>query len=274
MGSEMVLAKIKYSMNKAESAYFIYKWISQNIEYNWNYDIEREILSVTILTYKEGKGVAIEISGLFKSLYEFLIIDSNIITVLTKLTTYNRNKTNLIDIKDYSWNSVFINGKYYLIDSIRGAGSCNSTRFYKGQDEKFFGINPKDSIRFHFPNNKKCQLLSKPITKDEFNSKALITEGIFNYFKTFSPDVQTLRNEGDIKLVKTFDKPIDKIEIFGLMDTMNYEENELLMVYFLDDPTISNGSCSISIPLMETGYLEIYIRVNNKESFYVTYECY
>ena len=37
MVNEMLKAKIKYLMNKEESAYFVYKWIAQNIEYNCNY---------------------------------------------------------------------------------------------------------------------------------------------------------------------------------------------------------------------------------------------
>ena len=72
----------------------------------------------------------------------------------------------------------------------------------------------------------------------------------------------------------TFDKPIDKIEISASMDTLNYEECELPMIYFLDDPIISNGTCSISIPAMGTGYLGVGIRVNDKESFGITYETY
>ena len=103
---------------------------------------------------------------------------------------------------------------------------------------------------------------------------ALISQGFFKYFKTFSPDVQTLRNEKEIKVVMTFDKPIDKIEISGSMDNLKYEENELPMMYFLDDPTISNRTCSISIPVMGTGYLDVGIRVNGKESFGITYEAY
>jgi transglutaminase/protease-like cytokinesis protein 3 len=79
-------------MNKVESAYFIYKWIAQNIEYNWDYNIEGDILTETFLTYNEGKGGAIGISGIFKRLCELLSADSNIITGLTKITTYNRNK--------------------------------------------------------------------------------------------------------------------------------------------------------------------------------------
>ena len=272
MANEMIKDKIKYSMNKAECAYFVYKWIAQNIEYNCNYIIEEESSTEIILTYNEGKGGAIGITGLFNRLCELLNVDSNIITGLTKITTYN--KTHLIDIKDYAWNSVFINKEYYLIDLIRGAGYCSRKRFYKSQNDKYFGINPKDSIRVRFPNKKKWQLLSEPVTKDEFSSMALINEGFFNYFETLSPDVQTLRNEKEIKLVMTFDKPIDKIEIFASMDILNYEENEGPMVYFLDDPKISNGTCSISIPAMGTGYLGVGVRVNDKESFGITYEAY
>ena len=136
-------------------------------------------------------------------------------------------------------------------------------------------MNPKDSIRFHFPNEKKWQLLSDPVTQDEFKSMALISEGFFNYFKTFSPDVQTLKNVREIRLEMTFDKPIDKIEIYPSFDALNYDKNELPMDYiFLDEPTINNGTCSISFWVGETGYLDVSISVNDKESFRVTYESY
>ena len=272
MVNEMNKAKIKYSMNKVECAYFVYKWIAQNIQYNCDYIIEEENPTDIILIYNEGKGGTIGITGLFKRLCEFLNVESNIITGLTKIRTYN--KTHLIDIKDYAWNSVFINRQYYLIDTIRGAGSCSRKYFYKSQDDKYFGMNPKDYIRLHFPNNKKWQLLSKPITKDEFSSMALLSDGFFNYFKTFSPDVQTLKNVKDIKFVMTFDKPIDKIEIFASFDALNYEEYEGEEDYILDEPTIKDGTCSISIWVSRTGYFYFGIRVNDKETFFVTYESY
>ena len=272
MSSAMLNSKFKYSMNKEESVYFIYKWIAQNIEYNCDYITEEESDTELIRTYNEGKGGAIGIPSLFNRLCELLNVESNIITGLTKIDTYN--KSHLIEIKDYAWNSVFINKKYYLIDPIRGAGSCAGKNFYKRQDDKFFGINPKDSIRFHFPNKEKWQLLSNPVTKEEFASMALISEGFFNYFETISPDVQTLINEKNIKVVMTFDKPIDKIEISGSMSHLNYEENETSMVLFLGDPIIKNGTCSISIPVYGTGYLGVIIKVNDKESFRISYEAY
>ena len=181
MSNLFVKTKIQYSMNKAESAYFAYKWISQNIEYNCDYIIEKESLNEIIITYNEGKGGVIGITGLFKKICEILNVESNIISGLTKIRTYN--KTHLIDIKDYAWNSVFINRKYYLIDVISGSGSCSPKRFYKEQNDNFFGIDPKASIRFHFPNDKRWQLLSKPVTKDEFSSMALLSDGFFNYLK-------------------------------------------------------------------------------------------
>ena len=46
MSNEMLNAKIEYSMNEEESAYFVYKWIAQNIEYNCNYIIEEDIVQL------------------------------------------------------------------------------------------------------------------------------------------------------------------------------------------------------------------------------------
>ena len=71
-----------------------------------------------------------------------------------------------------------------------------------------------------------------------------------------------------------FDKQIDKIIFSGSKDNLKYEESELPMMYFLDQPTISNGTCSISVPEKDTGYLLVGIRVNDKESFGITYEAY
>ena len=66
MFNEMNKSKIKYSMNKVECAYFIYKWIAQNIQYNCDYIIEDENPTDIILIYNEGKGGTIGITGLFK----------------------------------------------------------------------------------------------------------------------------------------------------------------------------------------------------------------
>ena len=75
----------------------------------------------------------------------------------------------------------------------------------------------------------------------------------------------------------TFDKPIDKIKISVSLDTLNYGEGGdilLPVVYILDEPKISNGICSFSIPGINSSYLHVGIRVNDKESFGVTYESY
>ena len=72
----------------------------------------------------------------------------------------------------------------------------------------------------------------------------------------------------------TFDKPIDKIEISGSMDNLNYDKLELPFIFSLDEPTISNGICSISIPVIGSGYLSVSIKVNDNESFGITFEAY
>ena len=161
----------------------------------------------------------------------------------------------------------------YLIDVISGSGSCSKNRFSENKNDGFFGMDPKAFIRFHFPNDKRWQLLSTPITKDEFSSMALLGDKFFKYFKTISPDVQTLRNGETLNLKLTFDSPIDEIEITGMIDDLN-DDYGLPWALLLDDPKISKGVCEISIPSFGTGYLGVTITVNNKESFGITYEIY
>ena len=93
--------------------------------------------------------------------------------------------------------------------------------------------------------------------------------------KHFLPDIQNLRNEKDIKIVMTFDKPIDKIENFALIETLKITKGRGILlpeIINLDDPQISNGTCSFSIPGINSGYLLVGIKVNDEESFGVTFE--
>ena len=60
---EMSNAKEDNSLNDAESAYFAYKWIGQNIEYDCLGNIFGNSSTFPETTYKDGKGGEIGISG-------------------------------------------------------------------------------------------------------------------------------------------------------------------------------------------------------------------
>ena len=142
--------KSTYSLNDAESAYLAYKWIEQNIEYDKNDEKQGNSSTAITTVYKTGKGGATGITGLFKTMCDRLKIKSDTILGLTKASS-GTIKMKIIT-KEYSWNYILINNKYYLIDVVKSIGFEKSK---KRDSDFYFGMDPEASIRLHFPNDNK-----------------------------------------------------------------------------------------------------------------------
>ena len=137
----MSKAKDDYSLNDIESAYLAYAWIGQNIEYDNFGDNHGNSTNGVANIYKEGKGGAIWITGLFNTICNLLNIEINTIVGKTKLRTFNN--TQYIKIKEYAWNYVLIDNKYYLIDAIMGSCDFVENNIYKNQRDFYFGLDQK-----------------------------------------------------------------------------------------------------------------------------------
>ena len=271
---QMSNIKTKYAMTDAESAYFVYKWIGQNIEIDCLGNKYGNSTTLPGNTYKEGKGGYIGISGLFDTICSFLDIESN--TIFGKKKIITRNYTgNLIDLIDYTWNYISINNTYYLIDVTSGLGECSGIRFYKSLRDDYFGIEPELSIRHLFPNDKNWQLLSEPITEEKFKSQSIIDGDFFKCFKSITPDIQTIKNKNNLKIkLNVKDPNIKKLYFFGI-----YEVNEpSLPIISIDDEEASvvNGTCEYTVDHFGTGYssIDLKIKKDGKEEKcgWITYE--
>ena len=275
MAVEMSNVKEQYSMTEAETAYFVFKWISQNIDYDCYGSNHGNIINEYFIAYREGKGGEVGISDLFNNMCEFLNIESHIIFGSEKYMT--RNLTRLIELRETSWNSVLIGENYYLLDIAKGFGYCDGDLFIRTNNDNnnYFGINPEVSIRLRFPNDNSWQLLSKPVTKAEFNSMAILNNDFFKAFKTISPDVQTLRSGDEVKVKLTFDKPIDSIdktEVIALLDTLDKEHSPEWIK--IKDLKFSNETYEFTFNIGNAGYLHINIRINSSSYGIATYEVY
>ena len=93
MVNQMVKAKEEYTLNEAESAYLIFKWISQNIEINF-YD---EDLDDPINSYNSGKGTPKSLSSLFNNICTFLKVESDSISGYLKWANKDYEIKNDID---------------------------------------------------------------------------------------------------------------------------------------------------------------------------------
>ena len=250
---EMSNFKSTYSLNDAESAYLAYKWIIRNIQYDYDNEKQGNSTSDIATVYKEGKGGVTGISGLFKTMCERLKIKGETIIGLTK--TFTDSHPRQIITKEYTWNYIIIDNEYYLIDVVN---AIDFEKFYKRDSDFYFGMNPEASIRLHFPNDNKWQLLPKVITIDEFKSMAYLDEGFYSLgLKTISPDIQSLNNNEEITIRLTSDSSFD--EIFDQLDFQDTTEvkGEMPWFGFFGVTKISNGVYEFNYNLYSAGFAGI-----------------
>ena len=160
---------------------------------------------------------------------------------------------------DYSWNYISINNKYYLIDIANSLGECSDRGyFYKDQRDDYFGIEPEFSIRHLFPNDKNWQLLSEPITEEQFKSQTFLNGDFFKCFKSITPDIKTIKNQEFLEIKLTVKDPNIKSVYF---QTHFEIENEIMPFISFDDLDVSvvNGTCEYDV--------DHYFGIDNSYSF-------
>ena len=216
---ELVAFKSTYSLNDVESAYSIYKWIVLNIQYDSYGEMYGNSSTAIATVYKTGKGGVTGITGLFNTMCSLLKIEADTILGLTKTISYEYAKTKIIT-KEYSWNYILIDNELYFIDVVM---AINFEQFRKRDSDFYFGIDPEASIRLHFPNHNKWQLLPKNITKVEFKSFAYLEDGFYSLgLKTITPDIQSLNLTEGVTLRLTsdssFDEIFDQLEFEKMLD--------------------------------------------------------
>ena len=225
MSFALASAKEDYSLTDAEAAYMVYKWIGQNIEYDCSPDSE-ELSEPGVTAYNNGKGSSSGISDLFSIMNNYLRIENNIISGVLKVL--GEDNTDVIKIKDFHWNYLLIDDKYYLIDASNGAGMCLDNIFIKYQRDFYFGTKPDIFIRTHFPDESKWQFLSKNITQEQFISMVMLTDNFYMFgFKTISPNSQIINGKKETEFTLTYDKIDISENAFGRVIYSNGVEDEI-----------------------------------------------
>ena len=205
MVSKMINARKEYSLNEAESAYLVFKWISENIQVNY-YDKD---LDDPINVYNSGKGTPKALSSLFNNFSYYLKVVSDSISGYLKGVNYMNY--DIQSDRNYTWNYVEIKGEYYLLD-VSMVADIEFRESYPEFIYLYFGTEPEIFIRQHFPKESKWQLLSEPYTFEKFESMALLNPFFYLLgFKTISPD--TTKIIGDVKIILTSDKSIPKLDL-------------------------------------------------------------
>lgn len=145
-----------------------YHWITHNISYDvqaWrtqSADWKKQEVPVVL---RSKKAVCHGYSNLFKQLCDLSGIPCFIVSGYVK-------ENNTFIEEGHSWNAVFVEGKWQLIDATWGAGSVeNRSRFIKKFDDTYFFTDPVVFLSNHYPFDPAFQLVSFPVALSEYKKQ-------------------------------------------------------------------------------------------------------
>lgn len=125
---------------------------------------------------------------LYSRLLDAFNIENRIVEGHAKGVTFNYADPELNDDTKHIWNSLRIDGKWYLVDVTFGSGYINHQKkiFVKKFSDSYFLSPPRFFIYNHYPNDSKWQLLERPISKEQFLNLARVSSRFNKYELEFT----------------------------------------------------------------------------------------
>ncbi len=188
----------------------IFVWITQHIGYDYKFynkgkeiktpkcrngvncdklmlDWESNYLKKII---KKGKGVCDGYAKLFNKMCGIAGIKSEIVSGYTRTKPYQVGNTGAVN---HSWNVVWLDSTYYLLDATWAAGVCDEDEetgklsgFHK-QFDNYYWLTPfNDFTRNHYPQNKKW-VFEPNYTKEKFAANPYYAPDIISKIKLITP---------------------------------------------------------------------------------------
>jgi transglutaminase/protease-like cytokinesis protein 3 len=142
---------------------------------NWNREVKPRFFKRLL---KQKKTICTGYAYLVRELANLVDIECEIVNGYSRTTKHNIGS---IDIPNHSWNTVKLNGKWYLVDATLASGYYNvdEQKFVKSYNDGYFLAAPKLYATKYFPLEKKWLL-----TKDEIDLKQFVNLPV-TYGSTF-----------------------------------------------------------------------------------------
>lgn len=165
-----LISELTLEKHVIDRIWIIYYWISQNIRYDIDADFNshnRHQKAEDV--FRTGKSTCEGYASIFKTLCDSLLIPCEKISGYAKDYFFKIDRPTFSEI-NHTWNAVQFNkNHWYLIDSAWGTGYIDGNHEYK-KDLKphYFLTHPEHMIYNHLPEESRWQLLTKPITMEEY----------------------------------------------------------------------------------------------------------
>ncbi|XP_051503684.1 kyphoscoliosis peptidase [Myxocyprinus asiaticus] len=199
--------------NDLEKLRAIWIWLCHNIEY----DLEGYLgLSQKICSpdevIRKGKGVCSGYSCLCVEMCREVGIECVEVSGYSKGVGYQAGLSLAEKHSDHEWNAVFVGGQWWLLDACWGAGTVNmeTQTFMKRYDDFYFLTEPSEFINSHFPDDQTWQLLTTPISMEEFEMRPLKTSAFYQFGLTLTQPTQykTTTDNGEALVSMSSSRPL------------------------------------------------------------------
>lgn len=235
--SKLVASLTKNSKTDLEKAEAIFKWITDNISYDYKLfnknkrikkfkckdkaECEQKVIDWKNKNLKKilrkKKAICSGYADLYKKMCNIAGVQCIVINGYTKTNPAHIGRMGVLD---HAWNAIIIDNEYYYLDATWAAGYCprklngKLDRFVKEYND-YYWLTPIDKLsRNHFPKDT-LQLADSKYTKKLFKQNPYIQGSKLPLIEIISPDSGVLNQKinDTIKFSFKYVNPIDKLQI-------------------------------------------------------------
>lgn len=221
----------------------------------WNNKVQAKVFKTLL---EEQKTICTGYAYLIKELSSLSGINCKIVDGYSRTLSNNVGE---IDIPNHSWNTVELNGKWYLVDATLSSGffDLNLNIFINDYNDGYFLASPELYIKKYYPLNEKWTLLENVPTLTDFVEAPMVYGNTFEHnILPIAPNDLVTRistNEDVIFKLKISDKnKLDHIS-FVLSSGLRYEKIKLSHLNY------NNGFVEVKHCFAKKGNYDVHIKV-------------
>lgn len=244
----------------------LHDWIAENITYDATaYFSGSRTSSKYTDTLVTGKAVCEGYAELFKEMCTIAELDTIVIHGYSRgygLTVFSDED---VSKPNHAWNAVLLEGRWHLFDVTWDAGYLNANEEYvKEYNNSYLFLEPERMIYSHLPLDEKWQLLSPPISEQEFKQLPFYRGNYFAHgLKPLESISKVTRVSAEAKLEIATPSNSYVIAEIQNKEGMSFEQNCFYQK--------RNGETEIHLTFPESGRWTIRLFVKRSEEEEYTY---
>ena len=261
------LEGISSNMSNEVKVYLTYKWVAENIEYDYEKYISGEPVECEVdKVYENKKTVSSGYAKLFTKLLQCFNYNDDIHNIQGHSKELNYNVETIIIDSDtnHEWNVVKLYEEWCLIDTTWGAGSIINGQYKKEYNEYYLCTPPEQFVRKNLPqeSEKYFQILNNPIHLDTFQNLTPTQRYFFEYGfvgLAYDKTIQNICGKG--RIILKFDEEQNPLP--SLIVSLKKENENVKKTYWIYFKKTNTNYFYIDFYINEQGNYDLQIDCQN-----------